>query len=247
MTKERNERQDITKGVLTPGTKITPSKSAWPLTGQRSIRGLGILVIIALFFFNIGQSVIVLYLHSNRTVRVVPEAESVSVGGRLEKVNTTILKAFATRFVVDYGTYSPITVDTLMDRVGPRLHPKTQDQIAAEIKKRADEVKMQKLFVVTIPRQSLMYSNKDGLTTMVVRADEITRAAIDVNESISEIPTKDQSRLMELAGRRDLCWIVQFSQVDQTEDNPEGFRVLRCWPQTEQEWMKQTKYAFWKQ
>jgi hypothetical protein len=243
----RNPRQDVAAGVITPGIKMTPDASPHPLAGQRVIRGIGVLLVMVLFAVNIGLAITLWTMHRGRTVRVVPEAETVSVGGRLERIDNNKLKAFALRFCVDAGNYAPATVDDMMTVLGPRLHPRAADAIEAEWEKRKVEVKGQRLFVTSLVRKAAVLANKDGLYTVVVRVDEITRAAGgDVDESLEDIDIKvAKKQLIELAGRNDRVWVVDMMQADPTEDNPEGLQVLRYFPMKESDWIAQTGQVFW--
>jgi len=215
-----------------PGVNITPSSNPYPLTGQRVVRGLLLLLLLGLAVTTI---ILVMYLGSaiaGREARVAPSIARADGGELVPEVSDIDAISFAYRFIATAENWTFSTVKDQPTKLRTRMHPSIFQTFDEKYKETAHTAQQFFQSHSAVPIAGIVGSRDNGVIRVAVKFD------------VLELTGREGKR--EVSADSDKIAIVGIIQDAKTDENPEGLLVASYVIGNASEWLKARKPKFWK-
>jgi hypothetical protein len=229
----RRAGQSLLKNDIMPGINITSSENPFPVTGQRVVRGVLLLVLISM---SIATLMLVIWLGiaiSGREARIAPAIARADGGELVPEVTNTDAISFAYRFVATAENWSFATVKSQPTKLRAQMHPtlfQTFDDKYKETARTAEQFSQSRS---AVPIAGIVGSRENGVIRVAVKFDvlELTGRATQERKV-----TADTDRIA----------IVGIVQDVKSDENPDGLLVASYVLGSAADWLKARKPKFWK-
>lgn len=228
----RRPGQSLLAGNIMPGCNITPSNHPYPLTGQRVVRGLLLLVLLAMAVTTMVLMVWLGTAIAGRPARIAPAIARADGGHLVLGVADLDALSFASRFVAIAENWSAGTVADQPAKLRNRLHPTLYQTFDDNYKKIAATAQQFSQSHAAVPIAGIIGGRDNGVIRMAIKFDVIELTGKDGKREV----TADSGKLA----------IISIVEDTKTDDNPDGLLVATYVIGTVNEWLKAGKPKFWK-
>ena len=216
-----------------PGINITSSDNPFPVSGQRVVRGVLLLVLIAM---SVATLCLVIWLGiaiSGREARIAPAIARADGGDLVSAVSNVDALSFAYRFISTAENWSFTTVKEQPAKLRMRLHPSLFQTFDDKYKETARTAASFFQSRSAVPIAGIVGSRDNGLIRVAVKFD------------VLEL-TGRTSQERKVTADTDRIAIIGIIQDTKTEENPDGLLVSSYVLGSAAEWLKARKPKFWK-